>query len=101
MGSTRRGPPFPLYLAGAKLLMLCPLGPVMEGAGLNITVLSYQDSIDVGLIACRDLVPDLDDLAVAFIAAMAELVAAADGVAQSSAAPPAGPPAPPLPPPTV
>ena len=72
------GPPFPLYLAGAKLEMLCPLGPVMEGAGLNITVLSYQDSIDVGLIACRDLMPDLDDLARAFPGAMAELVAAAD-----------------------
>jgi WS/DGAT/MGAT family acyltransferase len=71
------GPPFPLYLAGSKLQMLCPLGPVMEGAGLNITVLSYQDSIDVGLLACRDLMPDLDDLSVAFLAAMAELVAAA------------------------
>jgi len=72
------GPQFPLYLAGAKLLMLCPLGPVMEGAGLNITVLSYQASIDVGLIACRELMPDLDDLAAAFVEAMAELKAAAD-----------------------
>ena len=72
------GPPFPLYLAGAKLLMLCPLGPVMEGAGLNITVLSYQDSIDVGLIACRDLMPDLEDLAGAFPTAMSELLAAAE-----------------------
>jgi diacylglycerol O-acyltransferase len=71
------GPPFPLYLAGARLTMLCPLGPVMEGAGLNITVLSYQDSIDVGLIACRELMPDLDDLASAFVEAMAELRAAA------------------------
>jgi WS/DGAT/MGAT family acyltransferase len=71
------GPPFPLYLAGAKLVMLCPLGPVMEGAGLNITVLSYQDSIDVGLIAAADLMPDIDDLAAAFVASMEELTAAA------------------------
>ena len=71
------GPPFPLFLAGARLVMLCPLGPVMEGAGLNITVLSYLDSIDVGLIACRELIPDLWDLAHAFEESMDELTAAA------------------------
>jgi WS/DGAT/MGAT family acyltransferase len=71
------GPPFPLYFAGARLVMLCPLGPVMEGAGLNITVLSYMDSIDVGLIACRELIPDLDALAGAFAEAMDELEQAA------------------------
>ena len=37
------GPPFPLYFAGAKLEYTLPMGPVMEGAGLNITVLSYMD----------------------------------------------------------
>ena len=71
------GPPFPLYFAGSKLVMLCPLGPVMEGAGLNITVLSYMDSIDVGMIACRELMPDLDDLAECFKQSAAELVARA------------------------
>ena len=68
------GPTFPLYLAGAPLVMLCPLGPVIEGAGLNITVISYLDSLDVGLIACRELVPDLWDLAGEFEAALDELV---------------------------
>ena len=71
------GPPFDLYLAGARITMLCPLGPVMEGAGLNITVLSYRDGIDVGLIACRDLVPDLGDLSAAFADSMVELTSAA------------------------
>jgi diacylglycerol O-acyltransferase / wax synthase len=71
------GPNFPLFFAGARLEMLFPLGPVMEGAGLNITVLSYLDSIDVGLIACRELVPDLWDLAHAFEEAMEELLLAA------------------------
>lgn len=74
------GPPFPLYLAGSRLQMLCPLGPVMEGAGLNITVLSYMDSIDIGLIACKELVPDLWDLAHAFDEAMDELITGAKGV---------------------
>ena len=71
------GPPFPLYFAGARLVMLCPLGPVMEGAGLNITVLSYMDSIDVGLIGCRELIPDLWDLAAAFGESVDELKQAA------------------------
>ena len=74
------GPPFPLYLAGARLVMMCPLGPVMEGAGLNVTVLSYMDSIDVGLIACRELMPDLWNLADAFGEAMDELKEAAKAV---------------------
>lgn len=71
------GPPFPLYFAGAKLAMLCPLGPIMEGAGLNITVLSYMDSIDVGLIGCRELTPDLWDMADDFNESMEELKKAA------------------------
>jgi WS/DGAT/MGAT family acyltransferase len=71
------GPAFPLYLAGARLAMFCPLGPVMEGAGLNITVMSYMDSVDVGLIACRELMPDLWDLANDFVDSMDELKKAA------------------------
>ena len=45
------GPPFPLYLAGAELVAAYPMGPIMEGAGLNVTVLSYRDSIDFGFMA--------------------------------------------------
>ena len=71
------GPNFPLYLAGARLVVIAPLGPVMEGAGLNITVLSYLDKIDVGLIACRELVPDIWRLVDAFGESMEELKKAA------------------------
>ncbi|MGQ0805050.1 MAG: WS/DGAT/MGAT family O-acyltransferase [Actinomycetota bacterium] len=71
------GPLFPLYLAGAKLELLCPLGPVMEGAGLNVTVISYMDKLDIGLIACRESVPDLWDLANGFRDALEELKQAA------------------------
>jgi WS/DGAT/MGAT family acyltransferase len=53
------GPPFPLYYAGAQLQYTLPMGPVMEGAGLNITVLSYMDNVDIGFMACRELVPDV------------------------------------------
>src|SRR5207302_752146 len=53
------GPPFPLYFAGAKLVSLFPMGPVMEGAGLNITVISYMEDIDIGLIVCRESLAEL------------------------------------------
>ena len=68
------GPPFPLYYAGAKALRTLPMGPVMEGAGLNITVLSYMDSVDIGFMACRELVPDVWDLADHVQSSMAELL---------------------------
>ena len=33
----------------------------MDGAGLNVTVLSYKDSLDFGFMADRNLVPDVLD----------------------------------------
>ena len=56
------GPREPLYAAGAKLLHYYPVSIVTDGQGLNITVQSYQDNLDWGLISCRDLVPDLSVL---------------------------------------
>jgi diacylglycerol O-acyltransferase / wax synthase len=72
------GPPIPLYFAGGKLAALHPLGPVMDGAGLNVTVLSNMDAIGFGFIACRELMPELWDLADAVPAALAELLEAAE-----------------------
>ncbi|HEX7463013.1 MAG TPA: wax ester/triacylglycerol synthase family O-acyltransferase, partial [Dermatophilaceae bacterium] len=57
------GPRVPLYLAGAELLAYYPVSAVVDGQGLNITVMSYRDTLFFGLIACRDLVPDLDVMA--------------------------------------
>ncbi|MBK1788677.1 WS/DGAT/MGAT family O-acyltransferase [Prauserella cavernicola] len=68
------GPPVPLYLLGAKVTGLYPLGPVFHGAGLNITVLSQGGSVDIGLLAARELVPDLWHLADAVPDALAELL---------------------------
>ena len=39
-----------------------PVSTVTEGQGLNITVQSYRDHLDFGLVSCRELVPDLWDL---------------------------------------
>jgi WS/DGAT/MGAT family acyltransferase len=60
--SNVRGSPVPLYLAGARVAGLFPFGPLMEGTGLNVTVISHEADLDVGFIACPDLVPDLGTL---------------------------------------
>jgi WS/DGAT/MGAT family acyltransferase len=56
------GPREPLYFAGAKLENYIPVSTIANGVGLNITVHSYEDNLDFGLVADRDLVPDLWDL---------------------------------------
>jgi len=56
------GPREPLYFAGAKLDAYIPVSTISDGVGLNITVHSYEDRLDIGLIADRELVPDLWDL---------------------------------------
>ncbi|MEV0356562.1 wax ester/triacylglycerol synthase family O-acyltransferase [Nocardia sp. NPDC050697] len=56
------GPPLPLYFLGVRLLSSYPFGPIFHGSGLNITALSYDGKLDFGLIACRELVPDLAEL---------------------------------------
>ncbi len=57
------GPPVPVYFMGARIEALYPLGPVFHGAGLNVTVMSNNGRMNVGLLACRELVPALWDLA--------------------------------------
>jgi WS/DGAT/MGAT family acyltransferase len=57
------GPDFPLYLAGSRLVAMYPLGPVIEGVGVNVTVFSYAGAMSFGINACWDLVPDVDVLA--------------------------------------
>lgn len=60
------GPPFALYCAGARVRACYPLGPIFEGAAVNITVMSYNDSIGVGVIACPRTAPGTEAIAVAF-----------------------------------
>lgn len=71
--SSMRGTPFPLYFAGARLLASYPIGPVADGFGLNVTVVSYLDSLDFGLSVCPDLVQDPWQVADALRAEEAEL----------------------------
>ena len=70
------GPRQPLYFAGARMDNYIPVSIVTDGMGLNITCHSYGDRLDFGLIACRELVPDLWDMADLHIAEIDRLFAA-------------------------
>jgi diacylglycerol O-acyltransferase len=71
------GPPFPLYSAGAKMVALYPMGPILDSAALNITVMSYMNAMYIGVVACRDTLPDVDDIATGLNDALEELKKAA------------------------
>ncbi|WP_066913481.1 WS/DGAT/MGAT family O-acyltransferase [Mycobacterium interjectum] len=71
------GPQVPLYLLGCEVKAMYPLGPIFHGSGLNITVMSLSGTLDVGLISCPELLPDLWGMADDFAVAMEELLTAA------------------------
>jgi WS/DGAT/MGAT family acyltransferase len=77
--SNVRGPDFPMYLAGARLVRLWPMGPVADGAALNLTAMSYLGRLHFGLVSCPEAVPDLAELAESIHAEVAVLLAAAGG----------------------
>jgi WS/DGAT/MGAT family acyltransferase len=77
------GPPVPLYLAGARVLTWWPMSIVEHGLGLNITLMSYAGSLDFGLVAARDAVPDLDRLTQALARSWAALEAATAAAAEA------------------
>jgi hypothetical protein len=70
------GPPIPLYLAGAQVEAIYPMGPLLTGAGMNITVLSNLDRLDVGVMACPDLVDDAWSLVESLAPCLEEIASA-------------------------
>ena len=72
------GPRDQLYFLGCQVDAMYPLGPILGGAGLNITVMSLNGEMGVGIIACPDLVPELWNIADAFPDALKELLECAD-----------------------
>ena len=70
------GPSFPIWCAGSPVDALYPMGPLLYGTGLNITVFSYRDSVDFGFLVCPELVPHPWRLVDGVHEAMAELMEA-------------------------
>ena len=71
------GPPVPLYTAGARIQAIFPMGPLLPGAGINITILSNMGNVDFGIIACRDTVPHVERIADGLAEGIAVLLKAA------------------------
>jgi len=72
------GPNVPVYLCGARLIAHYPVSVVTDGQGLNITLVGYLGQLHFGLVACRELVPDIDMLAGYLVDELAVLAQAAD-----------------------
>jgi diacylglycerol O-acyltransferase / wax synthase len=59
------GPPQPLYLAGARLLEVFPVLPLMGKTTLGVGALSYAGQFNMMAVADHDACPDLDVLTAA------------------------------------
>ena len=89
MVSNVPGPDFPLYFAGMELRAVYPLGPVIDGVALNVTVQSYRESLFVGINACATAVPDLPGLTQAMVDELSLLCRMAAGAGEPQPAEPA------------
>ena len=69
------GPQVPLYLAGAKMLTNYPTSIAVHGLALNVTVQTYNQSLDIGLMACGEALPETAELAAYVEAAFMEFQA--------------------------
>ena len=70
------GPPIPLYACGAQIAGIFPSSVIVEGMGVNCTVISYMDRLDFGFHVDPDLVPDPWAISEGVNVAMAELLEA-------------------------
>jgi WS/DGAT/MGAT family acyltransferase len=73
--SNVRGAPFPLYIAGARILANYPIGPT-GGTAWNLTLMSYDGSLDMGLTTDLGAVSDPTLLRDSIEAEFAALIAA-------------------------
>ena len=56
------GPDVPFYCNGAPVEAAYPMGPITDVSAINVTVVSYRRYLAFGLVACPDVVADIDEL---------------------------------------
>src|SRR5947199_7855204 len=71
------GPQFPLYMLGRELEELVPVAFLPENHALAIAIMSYNGTIDFGLLADYDAMADVDFVAAAIRESLEELLDAA------------------------
>ncbi|MBO0841330.1 MAG: DUF1298 domain-containing protein, partial [Sciscionella sp.] len=67
------GPKTPMYWNGARLDGIYPVSLVLDGQALNITVTTYHDHLEFGLIGCRRSIPHLQRMLTHLETSLAEL----------------------------
>ena len=72
------GPQIPLYVLGRELQDVFPVAFLPENHALAIAIISYNGSIDFGLLADYDAMEDVDAIATGIAESVEELAAEAD-----------------------
>ena len=71
--STMRGPEFPIYLVGARMIAGYALSPFMQGGGLMHNMISYCGRVVVSINGCPTVLPDIEHYGDCMDASFAEL----------------------------
>jgi WS/DGAT/MGAT family acyltransferase len=87
--SNVRGPEVPLYMAGAQLVNYSPISIAIDGIGLNVTGFSYNGTMWICAVSCREMMPDPARFAECLRSSFEELREAAASYAATAADEPA------------
>jgi WS/DGAT/MGAT family acyltransferase len=75
------GPPFPVYVCGARMLACYPLVPLFANQALGVALFSYDGVVHWGFNADWDTMPDLHDLVEAVDREVSHVRAMSEGAA--------------------
>jgi diacylglycerol O-acyltransferase len=85
------GPQIPLYVLGRELQDIFPVGFLPPNQALFVAIMSYNGSINFGLLSDFDAIKDVDEIAAAIERSVAELAEAASVAAEIAGASTAAP----------